>query len=108
MTAYTNGAIERVPLTIPVSDLRNEQARILEQLGEGPILLTQRGRAAAMLVEPSLWNLLIDRLADLEDIINGLDAYYEYQQDPSSARPLDELEEELLDKPVIQESATYA
>ena len=108
MATVQNGALERVPLTIPVSDLRNEQAKILGQLHDGPILLTQRGRAAAMLVEPALWNLLIDRLSDLEDIVNGLDAYHEYQQDPASARPLGELENELLEMPAAQESAAYA
>jgi antitoxin Phd len=72
MAAITNGTIERVPLTIPVSDLRNEQARILEQLGDGPILLTQRGRAAAMLIAPQRWNELIDHLETLEDSVDAL------------------------------------
>lgn len=72
MAAFTNGALERVPHTIPVSDLRNEQARILEQLGDGPILLTQRGRAAAMLIAPQNWNQLIDHLETLEDSVDAL------------------------------------
>ncbi|MCP4426047.1 MAG: type II toxin-antitoxin system Phd/YefM family antitoxin, partial [Chloroflexi bacterium] len=55
--------------TVPVSDLRTKQAAILTNLREAPILLTQRGRGAGVLVHPDLWNEMVELLDDYEDIL---------------------------------------
>lgn len=51
--------------TLPVSDLRTQQAVILSQLTETPVLLTQRGQGAGVLVHPDTWNKLIEQLEHL-------------------------------------------
>ena len=51
--------------TMPVSDLRTQQAMILNQLTETPILLTQRGQGAGVLVHPDTWNKLVEQLEHL-------------------------------------------
>lgn len=51
--------------TMPVSELRTQQAAILSQLQETPILLTQRGQGAGVLVHPDTWNKVIDQLEHL-------------------------------------------
>jgi PHD/YefM family antitoxin component YafN of YafNO toxin-antitoxin module len=51
--------------TMPVSDLRTQQAVILGQLSETPILLTQRGQGAGVLVHPETWNKMVDQLEHL-------------------------------------------
>ena len=51
--------------TMPVSDLRTQQATILSQLAETPILLTQRGQSAGVLVHPDTWNKFVEQLEHL-------------------------------------------
>lgn len=46
--------------TFPVSDLRNRQPEIMDQLRETPVHLTQRGHSAGILVHPRAWNYLIE------------------------------------------------
>jgi PHD/YefM family antitoxin component YafN of YafNO toxin-antitoxin module len=41
----------------------------LGQLKAGPVILTQRGRAAAVMVSPKQWNRLIEQLKDLEEAL---------------------------------------
>ena len=42
--------MHKMPPTVPVSDLRNEQDEILQMMDEQPVMLTQRGKARAALV----------------------------------------------------------
>lgn len=60
--------MERVPNTVPITDLRSRQTAILGELNEGPVLLTKQGRAAAVLVHPNYWNEVVALLEDLEDL----------------------------------------
>ncbi|GIV73556.1 type II toxin-antitoxin system prevent-host-death family antitoxin [Caldilinea sp.] len=54
--------LDRILPTIPASALRQDQAGILARAQAGPLLLTHRGQAAAVLVSPQLWNQLVDHL----------------------------------------------
>ena len=51
--------------TMPVSELRTQQAAILNQIHETPILLTQRGQGAGVLVHPDTWNKMVEQLEHL-------------------------------------------
>jgi prevent-host-death family protein len=44
--------MSKVPAIVPVSDLRGDAANILERVKKGhePVVITQRGRAAAIMV----------------------------------------------------------
>jgi PHD/YefM family antitoxin component YafN of YafNO toxin-antitoxin module len=57
--------------TLPVSNLRNNQAEIVAKLNETPILLTRDGYGAGVLVHPEKWNQLIAELARLQRIIRA-------------------------------------
>jgi len=59
--------MSKIPELVPISELRLRQSEVLERLPEGPVVLTQRGRAAAVLVDPDQWNSLISELEDLLD-----------------------------------------
>ena len=63
-----------VPELIPISDLRQRQREILEHLSEGPVVLTQHGRAAAVLVHPGQWNRLLEEFEDLHDALDAVEA----------------------------------
>lgn len=77
--------------TIPVSKLRTKQADILKQLDDTPILLTQRGRGAGVLVHPEQWNEMVELLADYEDALIAQERLAEATADPAVMRPISEL-----------------
>ncbi len=54
--------MQRVMPTMPVSDLRREQASILAMLDKSPVLLMNRGDAAGVLVSVEQWNAIADEL----------------------------------------------
>lgn len=58
--------------TLSLSDFRTHQVGTLAAIQEAPVVLTQNGRGAAVLVVPDQWNNLLDRLEDLEDTIAAL------------------------------------
>jgi PHD/YefM family antitoxin component YafN of YafNO toxin-antitoxin module len=58
----------------PISHLRHEPTKTLKLLAKGPVVLTQRGRAAAVLVNPDEWNRLIKDLDEALDTIATLKA----------------------------------
>lgn len=65
-----------VPTLVPISKLRQTQSEVLEQLSEGPIVLTQHGEAAAVLVDPEQWNRLIEELEIWQDSYDAMEARY--------------------------------
>lgn len=60
--------MNKVPELVPISEMRTHQAAILEQLKQGPIVLTHHSKAAAVLVDPNHWNRLLEQLEDVRDI----------------------------------------
>lgn len=77
--------------TMPVSELRTKQAAILAQLREAPILLTQRGHSAGVLVHPDLWNEMVELLDDFEDILIAQERVQEAERDTAVMQPISEL-----------------
>jgi len=58
----------------PVSDFRANSAAMLKHVQETgrPIVLTQRGRSAAVVVDIKTYQALIDELDELKDLARGL------------------------------------
>ena len=58
-----------------VSDFRANTAAILDQVKTTgrPVVLTQRGRSAALLVDVGSYQLLLDEVETLRDILAGLE-----------------------------------
>lgn len=58
----------------PVSDFRANSASLLRQVRESgrPIVLTQRGRSAAVVVDVGTYQALLDELDELRDVHRGL------------------------------------
>jgi PHD/YefM family antitoxin component YafN of YafNO toxin-antitoxin module len=61
-----------IPNLVPISQLRLRQNQILAELPKGPIILTQRGVAAAVLVSPQMWNGLAQERENLSDALAAL------------------------------------
>lgn len=65
--------MDAVPEMIPISKLRLVQNEVLRKLDNGPVVLAQRSKAAAVLVSPKQWNELLARLELLEDSLDAVE-----------------------------------
>jgi prevent-host-death family protein len=68
-----------IPKLVGISDLRLHQSEVLDTLQEGPVILTQRSRAVAVLVSPEQWNQLVADLEDLQDVLAAREARQELE-----------------------------
>ena len=59
---------------VPVSDFRIRQTDVLSKLTNGPVYLTQRSKPAAVLLSNGIWNHLLQRLDEQDDLIAALKA----------------------------------
>jgi prevent-host-death family protein len=57
-----------IPQTIPISELRRQQDKILKLSETAPVVLMSRSEPAGVLVSPQEWNRLVTRLKHLEAI----------------------------------------
>jgi len=57
---------------LPISDLRSKAKEVLQQIKKQPIILTQRGRARAVLVDFDTYNQLVERQIVLERALDAL------------------------------------
>jgi len=66
--------MNKIPELAPISSLRHQQNQILDKISDQPVILTQYGRAKAVLVHPEQWNQLIEELVDLQDALDAIEA----------------------------------
>ena len=55
-----------IPQTVPISELRRQQDKILKLAEAAPVVLMSRSEPAAVLVSPHEWNQIVNRLRQLE------------------------------------------
>ena len=67
----------RIPELVPISDIRQRQVAILASLTAGPVILTQHGRAAAVMVSPAEYDRMVTALEDLQDAADAAAARHE-------------------------------
>ena len=77
--------------TTTVTQLRSELASLIESLEEGPLLVLSHSKPAAVLLEPELFENLLERVEYLEDLLDGRQAIAEYLEDPSMAVDAEEV-----------------
>jgi len=65
-----------VPELVPISKLRQTQNEVLARLSQSPVVLTQHGEAAAVLVDPEMWNKLLEELEAWQDSFDALEVKY--------------------------------
>jgi len=58
--------MDPLPEVVPISEMRLRQNELLERVSDKPILLTQHGRAVAVLLGPEPYNRLLEQLEDLQ------------------------------------------
>ncbi len=63
-----------LPEVVPISEMRVRQKELLERASDKPIVLTQHGRAVAVLLTPESYNRLIEQIDDLQLAIEAVEA----------------------------------
>jgi prevent-host-death family protein len=77
--------------TTSVSELRNDLAKVLKEVGREPVVVMSRSRPAAVLVDPETFEALIENTETLSDIVEGRLALAKYLEDPSRAKDAEEV-----------------
>jgi prevent-host-death family protein len=77
--------------TTSVSNLRKGLSKYLNNLEDGPVFIYSHSHPKAVLVDPELFNALVEKVELLEDLVDGRQALAEYQKDPDSAVDADEV-----------------
>ena len=65
--------MQTIPNLLPISELRQQQNKILQMLSDGPVVLTQHGRASVVLVSPEQWNQMVIQIEDLQDALDAVE-----------------------------------
>ena len=68
--------------TATVSELRSDLSSFISNLKDGPLLVLSHSKPKAMLIEPELFDNLIERVELLEDLLDGRQVVAEYLEDP--------------------------
>ena len=67
--------------TTNVSTLRTDLSSFLSDLENGPVLVLSHSRPKAVLVDPELFDALVEKVELLEDLVDGRRAIAEYHAD---------------------------
>ncbi len=70
--------------TTTVTELRSELSAYLKNISEGPVMIMSHSRPAAILVDPDMFDTLMQECELLEDILDGRRAVAEYKGNNSS------------------------
>lgn len=81
--------------TTTVTELRSELSTLLKELDNGPIVVMSRSRPTAVLIDPDMYDVLIEKSELLEDLLDGRRALAEYIKDPGVALDAEEVFERL-------------
>lgn len=64
--------------TTTITQLRADLSSMLASLEDGPLLVLSHSKPAAMLIDPEMFDNLLERVELLEDLIDGRQAIAEY------------------------------
>jgi PHD/YefM family antitoxin component YafN of YafNO toxin-antitoxin module len=84
-----------IPEIISISELRLHQNEVLGRLAESPVVLTQYGKLAAVLVDPEQWNNFLEEYEDLYLSVEALKVELALERGETGTISLEEFEAEL-------------
>jgi len=82
-----------IPQIVPVSDMSTKQAQVLAKLDDGPVILAQRSKPAAVLVSVSEWDAIARRLEIAEALVTYWVAKRKFEENPPQMYTLEEIDE---------------
>ncbi len=74
-----------------VTELRADLSSLIASLEEGPLLVLSHSKPKALLIEPDLFDNLLERVELLEDLLDGRQAIAEYIENPDIAVDAEEV-----------------
>lgn len=77
--------------TTTITELRAELATLINGLDEGPVMVLSRSRPAAVLIEPEMYDALLEKCELLEDLLDGRRLIAEYMEDQNSGVDAEEV-----------------
>jgi PHD/YefM family antitoxin component YafN of YafNO toxin-antitoxin module len=77
--------------TASVSELRSDLSAFISKIDKGPIVVMSRSHPAAVLLDPSVFDALIENAETLEDILDGRTALARYAASPDTAVDAEEV-----------------
>ena len=78
-----------------VTQLRENLAQYLDEVREGPLRVMKHSQTTAYLVDAKEFEELVDRLEDLLDIVEGMQAIQELNENPDLAVDAEEAFKEM-------------
>jgi len=81
--------------TTTVTELRLDLSSHLASLVDGPLLVLSHSKPKAMMIEPELFDNLLERVELLEDLLDGRQAIAEYIENPDIALDAEEVFERI-------------
>ncbi len=90
--------MNRLPQMASVTELRNDYLALFAKLNDGPIVLAQRSKPAAVLVSPEQWDAIARRLEQFELLSQADRIDAEMEADPSKIVTHEELKRRLAAK----------
>jgi len=77
--------------TATISELRKDIATYVQSLEEGPLVILSHSHPAAIMVEPEMFEGLLEKVELLEDLLDGKRLLEDYLSEPGSARDAEEV-----------------
>jgi prevent-host-death family protein len=81
--------------TTNVSTLRADISSFLRTIEDGPILILSHSKPQAVLIDPELFDSLVEKVELLEDLLDGRRVISAYKTDPDSFLDAEEVFERL-------------
>jgi len=82
-----------IPPMASISTLKNDHLKVLAQAGQGAVVLASRNQPVGVLLSPQHWEKMLNRLEDLEDMVDVLTTLL--QEARGEIKPEEVTEEEL-------------
>lgn len=81
--------------TTTVTELRADLSSQIDNLSDGPLQVISRSKPVAMILDPDLFENIIERIELIEDILDGRQAVVDYLEDSNIAVDSEEVFERL-------------
>lgn len=81
--------------TATVTELRAELSSYIDQLKQGPLFVLSHSRPAAVMLDPEMYQALVEKIELLEDVLDGRRVIDAYQADRDSVVEAEEVFERL-------------
>lgn len=81
--------------TTTVTELRSDLSALIKGLDDGPLVVLSRSRPVAVLVDPEMFDTIIEKCELIEDLLDGRRAVFEYIEDSNIAVDAEDVFEHL-------------